>query len=98
MYAIDLEKAKDEFYMIEDILFVYSVKMCCNIPKLAAAPFDRQTKEKTEYRHSHRSNIFVQVMYQELPLLFNQIQLFLNNMTEFLPHVNVNRQCSRYLH
>lgn len=85
--------------MIKDILIIYSVKTCCNIPKLAALPFDRQTEEeKAEYTHSHRSSIFVQVMYQELPFLFNQIQLFLNNMTEFLPHVNVNRQCSRYLH
>lgn len=35
---------------------------------------------------------------QGVRLLFNQIWLFWNNMTEFLSHVDANRQCSRYLH
>lgn len=36
--------------------------MCCNIPKMAAAPLDRQAlreQEKTEYSHSHKKEMYL---------------------------------------
>lgn len=44
--------------MKENILFICSIKMCCNIPKMAAGPLDRVSKKwKTENSHSHEEEI-----------------------------------------
>lgn len=90
-------KKTSQCHVIENILFMCSTIMCCNIPNMAA--LDSSLWRGRKYSHSQKKkNLYLIKSYTKVPFLFNQIKLCWNNMTEFLPHVDANRQCSRYLH